>query len=322
MSRCSNQKLKLLYLSKIFIENTDAAHPITVGEIIAELAKYEISSERKSLYDDIERLRVFGLDICVQRGRSVGYYLGKRNFELAELKLLADAVSASRFITEKKSEALIKKTEGLSGKHGAAQLRKQAHVCRAPKTENEEIFCNVDIISRAIAENRRVCFRYFSWDVNKRRVLADGGEFYCISPWALVWYGGEYYTIGYDDNNREIVPFRVDKMLEPFLDKRAREGEKAFASWNDSGYARQPFGLCGEGLMGVRLSCDVSIADEIIDMFGKDIVIAKGEERFEFTAKVMLGREFYCWLLGNAPLVRVVSPDPVTKKIEELISAL
>lgn len=318
MAKSYNQKLKLLYLARIFIESTDAAHTMTIKELAEELGKYEISSERKSLYSDIECLRVFGLDICVKRDRSVGYYLGKRDFEPSELRLLIDAVAESKFMTEKKSDALIKKLELIGGKHTAARLRRRISTSGYRKAENEEIFCNVDMISRAISENRRICFKYFEWGAGKRRELCRGGEIYCVSPWSLLRYGEEYYMIGYNGGSEGIVPYRVDKMLELFVDRQSREGETAFEEWNDGSYTRQGFGLCGEGLSNVRLSCDASVMDEMIDTFGRDIVIANHGERFEFTAKVMLGREFYSWVLCRAGLVSVVSPAEVVTAVREV----
>ena len=315
MARSSNQKLKLLCLARIFIKNTDAAHPMTLGEIAEELAKYEISAERKSLYDDIECLRIFGLDICVRRDKRVGYYLGKRDFELTELKLLVDSVSSSKFITEKKSAALIKKIESLGSKHEAAMLGRYADTYSTPKAENEEIFCNVDMISRAISQNRRICFRCFKWSVDKRRELVRSGEFYCVSPWALVWYAEEYYMIAYDGKADEIVPYRVDKMLELFVDKQSREGADAFEAWSADAYTKQSFGIVGEGLASVRLSCDASMIDEVIDLFGKNIIIANHGERFEFTSKVMLGRKFYSWVASHKDLVSVVTPLDLNDKI-------
>lgn len=318
MPKSSNQKLKLLYLSKIFIENTDAEHPMTLKELSSQLAKYEISAERKSLYDDIEMLRVFGLDICVVRDRQVRYYAGKHTFEVAELKLLVDAVQSSKFITEKKSNALIKKLESLCSRYEASSLHRQVTVSNRLKAENEEIFCNVDMIHRAISAGRRICFRYFEWNAEKRRVLKREGAFYCISPWALVWDDENYYMIGYDSEASALKHYRVDKMLELYIAKETREGEKEFSALDMTQYSKQVFGMYGGELCNVRLSCDASLAGVVLDRFGKDIVIANHGERFEFTAKVMISPNFYSWVLGFGNRVRVVSPSFVADRVVEL----
>lgn len=318
MPRSSNQKLKLLYLAKIFLEETDSAHAMTLKELGEALAAYEISAERKSLYDDIELLRVYGLDICVHRDRQVRYYAGTHTFELAELKLLVDAVQSSKFITEKKSNALIRKLEGLTSKYEAAQLHRQVTVSNRLKASNEEIFCNVDMIHRAISENRKICFRYFEWSPEKKRVLRRDGAFYCISPWALVWDDENYYMIGYDSDADAIKHYRVDKMLELYMEKAIREGRVRFEAFDMTQYTRQAFGMYGGELCSVRLSCDRSLAGVVIDRFGTDIVIANHGERFEFTVKVMVSPTFYSWVLGFGNKVTVVSPPEVRERTLEL----
>ncbi len=318
MPRSSNQKLKLLYLAKIFLENTDAAHAMTLKELGEALAAYEISAERKSLYDDIELLRVYGLEICVLRDRHVRYYAGSHTFELAELKLLVDAVQSSKFITEKKSAALIRKLEGLTSRYEAAQLHRQVTVSNRLKASNEEIFCNVDMIHRAISENCKIGFRYFEWSAEKKRVLRRNGDFYRISPWALVWDDENYYMLGYDSEMRGIKHYRVDKMLELFMERLPREGKKEFEELDMTAYTRQAFGMYGGELCNVRLSCESGLAGVVIDRFGTDIVIANHGERFEFTVKVMISPTFYSWLLGFGGGIKVVSPDFVRDRAVEI----
>ena len=315
MPKSSNQKLKLLYLAKIFLENTDSTHALTLKELSDALAKYEVRAERKSLYDDIELLRVFGLDVCVQRDRQVRYYVGKHTFELAELKLLVDAVQSSKFVTEKKSSSLIKKIESLASRYEAAQLHRQVTVSNRLKAANEEIFCNVDMIHRAISENRKICFRYFEWTPEKKRALRRDGAFYCISPWALTWDDENYYMVGYDSDTQTLKHYRVDKMLELYMEKLPREGEKAFEALDMTQYSKQVFGMYGGELTLVRLSCDRSLAGVVIDRFGTDIVIANHGERFEFTVKVMISPTFYSWVLGFGNKIKVVSPPSVRDEV-------
>lgn len=318
MPKSSNQKLKLLYLAKIFLENTDSAHALTLKELSEELARYEIRAERKSLYDDIELLRVFGIDIAVTRDRQVRYYAAKHTFELAELKLLVDAVQYSKFITEKKSNALIKKIEGLASKYEASKLHRQVTVSNRLKADNEEIFCNVDMIHRAISENRQISFRYFEWDAQKKRVLRRDGAFYTVSPWALTWDDENYYLVGYDKDADALKHYRVDKMLELFMEKSERLGKDKFSQLDITQYSKQVFGMYGGELCYVRLSCDKSMAGVVIDRFGTDIVIANHGDRFEFTVKVMISPTFYSWVLGFGNKVRVVSPQSVSDRVTEL----
>ena len=198
MAKSCNQKAKILYLMKIFLEETDEEHPLSRKELEERLAKYGIHAERKSLYNDMETLKTFGLDILYKKERPEGYYLGEHEFELAELKLLVDAVQSSRFITEKKSSALIRKIEGLTSRHEAKQLQRQVVVADRIKSMNESIFYNVDKLHMAIASNQQILFRYFEWTVKKEIRLKKDGRPYQVSPWALTWDDENYYLIGYD----------------------------------------------------------------------------------------------------------------------------
>ena len=174
-----NQKLKQIYLMKVLLDNTDETHSMTMPEIVTALNEYGISAERKSIYDDIEALRIFGMDIIGEKsGRTFIYHVGSRDFELAELKLLVDSVQSSKFITAKKSYELISKIEKIASKHEAKQLQRQVFVSERIKTMNESIYYNVDIIHSAIANNAKIRFQYFKWNVDKQQELCHDGEYY------------------------------------------------------------------------------------------------------------------------------------------------
>lgn len=184
MARSAGQKLKLLYIIRLLTENTDENHPVSTADIIAYLESNGIRSERKSIYDDIEKLCDFGYDIIQVHSRlGGGYYLAGRDFELAELKLLVDAVQSSRFITTRKSRSLIKKLERMAGKYDAGKLQRQVYVAGRIKTENESIYYNIDTIHRAIQENKRIEFQYLEWNLKKELAPRVGGR-KKVSPWA------------------------------------------------------------------------------------------------------------------------------------------
>ncbi len=240
MAKSPNQKLKLLYLMKILLEQTDENHRITMTEIIENLASYNISAERKSLYNDIESLRLYGLDIIgIQEGRTYFYYVGSRRFELAELKLLVDSVQSAKFITAKKSSELIKKLEGLASRYEASKLHRQVFVAGRVKTMNESIYYNVDRIQTAIGENSKITFQYFQWNVEKKMELRHDGAVYKVSPWALSWNDGNYYLIAYDGEKGIIKHFRVEnveKKMELRHDGAVYKVSPWALSWNDGNY--------------------------------------------------------------------------------------
>lgn len=197
----SNQKLKILYLAKILLENTDAEHDITLQEIIDKLSANNVTAERKSLYDDIAQLDDFGIKIKkTQYGKTYHYQVVNRDFEIAELKLLADSVASAKFITEKKSNELIKKIEHLASKHDASKLQRQVYVTGRVKSMNNDIMENVDAIHNAISQNLKISFQYFQWNIKKQPELRKGGARYVISPWGLSWEDENYYLVGYDSD--------------------------------------------------------------------------------------------------------------------------
>ena len=193
MAKHSNQKLKILYLMKIMEQNTDDKHGLTMGEIITALRGYGIDSERKSLYDDFDVLRTFGMDIQQRRGKEVRYHLASRDFELPELKLLVDSVQSSKFITHKKSRTLIRKIENLLSRYEAKELQRQVFVANRIKAMNESIYYVVDDIHKAISEDRQISFQYYEWNVKKQKQLRKNGQVYKVSPWVLTWDDENYY---------------------------------------------------------------------------------------------------------------------------------
>ncbi len=182
MAKSANQKTKLLHLCQLLLRQTDEDHPITVAQMIEALEQYGIKAERKSIYDDMEALRTFGLDVQNRKGKTPGWFVGARDFELPELKLLMDAVQSSRFITQKKSDTLIRKLEGLASVHQARQLQRQVYVSGRIKVMNESIYYNVDKLHTAISGQKAITFQYFDYDIFRQEGVPPGWQAVCRLP--------------------------------------------------------------------------------------------------------------------------------------------
>lgn len=317
-----NQKMKLHYLENLLKDYTDENHPLTSSEIIEMLEKDGVKTERKTLYKDIALLREFGLDIIQEKkGRNVYYFVGQRDFELPELKLLVDLVQASKFITKKKSQVLIKKLETFTSKYEASELQRQLYVTDNAKTENEKIYYNVDMIHSAINSNRSVQYQYFQWNVEKKRELRHNGKIYKVSPWALLWDHEKYYLIGYDEDTEEIRHYRVDKIINLKLGEEARKGSEEFKKYNISSYTKKTFGMFEGKEEMVTLRADNSLSGVIIDRFGKDIDIKRvSESQFDVKVRVALSNQFYGWLLALGNGIKIIAPKKAKEEIVELIS--
>ena len=311
MAKSANQKLKLLYLIKIFSENTDEHHSLTMPEIISRLKVHDISADRKTLYSDLQDLKDFGVDIISERvGRNTYYKLVGRQFELAELKLLVDSVQAAKFITDKKSHELIRKIEALTSVHEAKQLQRQVVITGRVKTENTAVFYNVDRLHEAITGNHQITFQYFQWNVKKERVLRHDGALYHVSPWRLVWDDEYYYLVAYDPGKEAIKHFRVDKMLNITLTEEEREGKKIFEKLDQAKYSRSLFGMYSGDEVSVSLEARNEMAPMLIDRFGKDItLIPKGKDCFTTYVDVMLSRQFLGWIMALGDGIRITGPE-------------
>lgn len=316
MARSSMQKQKLLYLQKIMLEKTDEDHGLTINEIKDALDGYGIKAERKSLYDDIEILQNFGLDICTIRTNTVRYYIGNRDFQIPELKLLVDAIQSSKFITRKKSLELIDKLGHLVSENESTQLRREVYVTNRVKTVNEHIYYNVDKLHNAISENKKISFQYFKWELdfsNGTKIVKTArknGGAYKVSPWALCWDDENYYLIAYDSEAKMIKHYRVDKMERIRLLKEERDGSDKYKDFNPARYAKSVFSMFGGEECEVKLLVDNDFIGIIVDRFGSDIFVVRHDEHsFTVTVHVMLSPQFYAWLFGLGGKIRILSPE-------------
>ena len=307
----------------MLLERSDENHPLTVQDMIDELSLHNISAERKSIYSDLEALRVFGLDIMQSKGKSTGYYIASRDFELPELKLLVDSVQSSKFITHRKTLALIKKIEGLASVYDAQLLQRQVYVRNRVKSMNESVYYNVDEISGAISRDRIIRFNYFEFDVNKQRRYRHDGKVYEISPFALMWDDENYYMLGYDQEAEKLKHYRVDKMTNIESAETERSGKELFAGMDMSSYSKQVFGMFTGSEQTVKLRFENRLAGAVIDRFGKEVMlIPDGNEHFTVSADIAVSPQFYAWVFGFGTAVEILSPDSARQELAQLAKSV
>ena len=323
MAQTANYKRKLPILAKLLLERSDEEHTISRQEMQEELERWGLSAERKSIYDDMEQLRELGLDVQSRRGRNGGWYIGERGFQLAELKLLVDAVQSSRFLTKRKSEALIRKLEGLASVHQARQLQRQVYVDRRIKTMNESIFYNVDKLHGAIAANRVITFRYFEYNARRERVFRHDGMRYRLTPFGLIWDSENYYLAGWDELRKQLRHYRVDKMSD--IAVTGMRGTPR-GDWTAEGYARRHFGMFSGMPCQLQLRCEDRLAGVVIDRFGLDVpLVPDGAGYFTATLDVVVSPPLWGWLFGLGPGVEVLGPqwavDDFAARLEQAAAA-
>jgi len=318
MAVSGNQKLKILYLMKMFTEQTDEDHSIRISDMISELEKYGISAERKSIYADIETLKIFGMDISMRKSKNTEYYLASREFELAELKLLVDAIQCSKFVTHKKSFE-----EQLTSKKQALTLQRQVYVANRAKSVNKNIYYNVDKLHQAIAENRKVSFRYFDYSLSKEKIYRKNGERYYISPYSLSWDDENYYVIAYYEKHDNFVHYRVDRMSDIEVQEETRNPLKEDTKFNIAEYAKQTFNMFNGVDEVVRLEFDNELVNQVLDRFGSDIHIEKmSEETFSIRTTVKVSSTFYSWVAQYGKKVRIIYPEKVKEDFLEFLNGI
>lgn len=320
MAKSSNQKLKSLYLLRFLMDNTDEEHYVTMPEIISYLDSNGINAERKSIYADIESLQLMGYDINYEKGR--GYHVCSRDFELAELKLLVDAVQSSRFITEKKSEALIKKIEKLTSTYEGRKLQRQVYVVNRVKAGNEAVLYNIDHIHEAIASGVKLKFIYTGWNLKKELVPKNGGEPYVTEPKCLIWEDDNYYLVAYDCSAGKDKHFRVDKMISAEVTDEKAEHDSD-TKFDVAVYVREHFGMFSGEQRVVTVIFPNSLIGVVIDRFGKDVTIIKrDDEHFAARLDVQVSGQFFGWLAGLGSRVSIEGPDDIKQEYRDYISEI
>lgn len=319
----SSVKLRMLYIMKLLLEKTDERHVMSAADIGKALDKYGMSADRKTVYSDIETLCEFGIDILQAKGTNGGYYIGSREFELPELKLLVDAVQASKFISRKKSEELIKKLEGLAGEHDARQLQRNVFIYNRPKTGNETIYYNVDQIHAAILENRQIEYQYAEWTVQKKLRLKKEGALYKVSPWSLTWDNENYYLIAYDEAADCIKHYRVDKMRKLCVTAEERIGKEMFQNFDLAEFAKKTFSMYGGRDERVVLQCSNELIGVVLDRFGTDImVIPEDGGYFKAYILVAVSPQFFGWVTGIGDKMHIAGPECVREEYREYLAGI
>ena len=322
MAKSPNQKTKLLHLARMLLRQTDEDHPLTVAQIIEALAREDIKAERKSIYDDLEALRLFGLDVQCRKGKTPGWFIGSREFELPELKLLMDAVQSSRFITQKKSDALIRKLESLASIHQAGQLQRQVYVSGRIKVMNESIYYNVDKLHTAIAAQKAITFKYFDYDIARQKVFRREGKRYVVSPYGLIWNNENYYLVAFDHANRDMRHYRVDKMTEIAVTCLSREGKEQYPDFQLAQYGQKHFGMYSGPEWKVTLRGRRDKAGLVWDRFGQDIILVPdGEDHFTVTLPVVISPQFFGWLMGLDGSLTLTAPREAVQAYRQKLSA-
>jgi len=321
MPRSSNQKLKPLYLARILLERTDENNVMTAQDIVRALAAYDVPANRKSIYDDIEAIQQYGLDVELRRGKNGGYFVASRDFELPELKLLVDAVQSSRLITGRKSNALIRKLSKLTSEAQAKQLNRQVHIQGRAKALNESVYYAIDSIHEAINAGKKISFKYFNYNITKTRAYKRPDKAYIRTPVAMCWKDDNYYLVTYAPQfENPYATYRVDRMTDvEILDEKVDKSNKK--EFDLSEYIKQNFGMFSGEMITARLAFDESLVSVVLDQFGSDTqLIPYGENRFVIKASVSASSVFLGWMFQFGNQAEILEPESLREAMREMLN--
>lgn len=323
MAKSVTNKLRTLYIMDMLLQKSDEDHRVSTKAMIEMLKSNGINADRKTLYDDIETLKIWGMDILYSKEKPAGYYVGSRKFQLPELKLLVDAVQSSKFITVKKSRDLIKKLESMASAEEAKQLQRQVHIANRIKTINESIYYNVDKIHEAIQNNKKITFTYYKWNTDKELVVRNEGLPFQVSPWALTWDDENYYMIGFDEYSGVVKHYRVDKMQKITLQKDFRDGEEVFKNFDMAIFAKNTFGMYGGEAESVTMEFDNKLIGVVLDRFGTDVIIQKiSDTHFNVRHDVAVSNQFFGWVAGLGTAVKIVHPQHIVERFKDYLEGI
>ncbi len=313
-------KPRILYLLKVLQEHTDEEHPLTTNQLIEILEKeYGISTYRTTIVKDVAALQQFGIDIVTVRSTQTNYFIGNRKFELAELKILIDAIESSKLITPKKSNELIEKIYSLTNEEQIHKLKRNNFFAERVKPDNEQIYYIVDTINEAINNQKQMSFQYYEYSGLKKKVLRNKGEIYVISPYSLIWCGDYYYVAGYSNKKEKVVTFRVDRIASiPEISEK--DSVPMPADFDVAEYTKQVFFMYDGEQVEVDLRCDNSLMKTMIDRFGEDVTtLAYDMESFRLLTTVSASPTFYGWVFGFGGKVQILAPEKVKEEYKQMI---
>lgn len=327
MPKSKGQQLKEVAILDILKNYSDEENPVSAGTIIEKLAEKGIEVERKAVYRGIDALIDYGYDILFTRTPKAGYYLLDKLFELPEIYLLTDAVQAASFITVKKTRDLVKKLDSMLSEGERRKREKGLYIDNGHKCENEEIFYNIDILSRAINENKKVCLTYTVRKISKDRKIINENREYKISPYALIWQNEHYYLVANNEKYDNLMHIRLDRARKINITKENARHFSEVSIYKDkfdvADYAAKSFQMYSGKSTKIELKCKEEILEQVVDRFSDKIFIRNLEDGwFTFSTNVNLSAGLVNWIMQFADSIVVKSPVELTDMLKERTEAI
>ena len=318
--RPHKEKSRILLVLHYLLEKTDTDHDVSSKDIMRMLCENGLlTSDNRTIEQDIDLLIAAGYDIVKNHRNGVPprYKVVSRGFDTVELKILIDAVVASRFIQPDRSRQLIQNLANLAGPSARAGLSAKAENLPAIKQALGGTMYVADALYRAIIAKQKVSYQMIDFRVpDKQPVLHRGGYVYTVSPYAMIWSNDRYYLLAYEESRRAILTPRVDHITNvSILEDDIIPAPKDF----DIGYYYSSSYKIYDGPeQEITLLCRNQLLVKLIDRFGMDFeCIPVSEDIFQATATASIGPTFFGWLFQYAGDMELVAPESVVKQYKK-----
>ena len=314
------QNNRIIKLLEIFFNETDDDHKLTTNQLINKLAEEGISVHRNTISSDIEILKEAGYDIICEKSTQNLYYIGKRDFDNAEIKMLCDAVNAAHFITEKQTSQLISKLLKNVSTYTADKIRSMIQAPSCVKVAESSIY-NADLINQAISQKKAITFQYYEYNEQREKVLKHNGYIYTASPYAAVWHEDRYYMIGYSVKHEDIANFRIDRMTNVSVSENTKY--VCPRGFELKEYLSSKIKVFKGARTEVCLKCKSKHMKAILDYYGQEIKTTDAEKGyFNAIIEIELSPTFYAWLFQFGGEIIIQSPQNAIDEFIKIANTL
>lgn len=316
----NDSKNKFIGILQLLYENTDAEHTMDTYQIMNALEGMNYGRPDRKTIDANIRYIIEGLGFGVEKekGKPNRYKWSQRAFENNELKMIADALRSSTFISKKKRRQLIAKLKDFTSIHLAESLDREIITSSYYGFNRRDIQPIVDCIFDAIKNEQKIRFTMFTYDINCNEVPVS--EVNVVSPHLILWNAGNFYLIGTPDGMSNVKPYRIG-LIETCeaLDETAVAPPSGFSADN---YSRHYFDMLYGTFTEVILECENSMIRFLIDRFGKDLETQKIDaNHFRVKVQTDVNPAFYAWVFAFKGRLKIAGPQRVRDGFQDMLAA-
>ncbi len=314
-----NKKGRLILMYQLLYTNSDENHTLSTNEIIDYFAEQGMGVTRKTVKDDVQILQDAGYDIVTIRKSQNEFYMASREFDLTELEILIDAISAAEFVSKKKTDIIIRKLMARSSRYQSSGLYRNVYHPQKKKQNNDSLARKISTINGAINERKVIRFRYLDNIIKDEPVYPKRNAVITCSPYALVWKSRHCYVVARPEQSDLITNYRVEQMAD--LEVLPVDAELPPVDFHIANYIDRDFDLNKrDSEVVVELLVDNELLHKVVDRFGEDIETRTySDTQFTVRVTVFPDEDFFSWVFRYNGSVTILSPFVVKTKYRKML---